>query len=247
MSGGVSGGVNDDPREPGREERPVLFSSVRSPHCFKVSIALHEKEIRFLRVEIDLPAKEQKTAAFLAIQPRGQVPAFRDAAGTWIDSLDILLHLDEVRPTPRLFPGDPAVRDETLAWIERSSTVQRDVSHHLYHQLLEPPEGGADPDEVARLRTEALAELDLLERTLARSSTPGLIEASDLDGRSAADVCVYAWTSGFRRFFAADALRPFERVRAWWAAWDQRDAVRASRGATGVPFDAWLREQQHRT
>jgi len=85
-------------------DRPILYGSVRSPHCFKVSLVLAEKGIDVDRVEIDLPAREQKTPAYLAINPLGQVPVYRDDRGVHIDSLVIMRHLDERHPEPRLFP-----------------------------------------------------------------------------------------------------------------------------------------------
>lgn len=64
--------------------RPTLFSSRRSPHCFKVSIALHEKGVRFDRVEIDLRTREQKTAAYLALNPEERsLPTSMRTAPTW--------------------------------------------------------------------------------------------------------------------------------------------------------------------
>jgi glutathione S-transferase len=101
----------------------TLFSSVRSPHCFKVSIVLEEKRVRFERVEIDLPARQQKTPEYLAIQPRGQVPAYLDDAGAHLDSLDVMLHLEARHPEPRTVPADPAQRDAMLAWSVRSSVM----------------------------------------------------------------------------------------------------------------------------
>jgi glutathione S-transferase len=221
----------------------VLFSSARSPHCFKVSVALLELGVAFERVEIDLPGREQKTAEYLAINPRGQVPAYLDATGAHLDSLDILLHLDARRRPPRLFPADPVAREATLTWIARSSGPMRDVSHHLYWQLLEPPAPGPDLARVAELRAQGSELLEGVEAALAASRSGWLVDADDLTGPSAADMCVYAWTSGFRRFELPGPEARLPQLERWWRWWDERPSVRASRGAVGVPFRSWLEAQ----
>lgn len=123
---------------------PRLYSSVRSPHCFKVSLVLAEKSVAFERIEINLPAKQQRSPAYLAINSLGQVPVFVDDRGIHVDSLVIMRYLDERYPTPPLFPADDAKLNRVLDWINRSSTAISDVSHYLYWQLIEPPESGLD-------------------------------------------------------------------------------------------------------
>ncbi|MFN2324017.1 MAG: glutathione S-transferase family protein [Trueperaceae bacterium] len=95
----------------------TLFSSVRSPHCLKVAIVLQEKRVRFETVEIDLPARQQKSPAYLAIDPRGQIPAYLDDAGAQLDSLDVMLHLEARHPEPRMLPSEPALRRQRGRWL----------------------------------------------------------------------------------------------------------------------------------
>lgn len=163
----------------------TLFSSVRSPHCFKVSIVLGEKGVRFERVEIDLPGRQQKTRAYLAIDPRGQVPAYLDAAGAHLDSLDVMLHLEARHPEPRTVSADPAERDAMLAWIARSSGPMRRVSHELYGQLIEPPGGGPDETAVADLVAEGEAQLASIDAVLHRHGDRWLVPAAGAGDRVA--------------------------------------------------------------
>ena len=221
----------------------TLFSSVRSPHCFKVSIVLEEKRVRFERVEIDLPGRQQKTPAYLAINPRGQVPAYLDDAGAQLDSLDAMLHLEARHPEPRTVPHDPAGRDAMLAWIERSSGPMREVSHELYWQLLEPPAGGPDRAAVAELVERGEAQLAAVDAELRRHGGRWLLPDPGAPGPSLADVAVYAWVSGFARFDLPRNAASYPGLRSWLARMDARPSVRASRGAVGRPFDGWLRER----
>jgi glutathione S-transferase len=209
---------------------PILYSSERSPHCFKVSLVLHEKSVAFDRVEIDLRAKQQRTPAFLAINPLGQVPVYEDDAGVHIDSLVIMRYLDERFPTPRLFPAGREALDEVLAWIDLSSTAMRDVSHHLYWQTIEPPLEGGDPDTISRLKAEGMALLERVESALERGG--GWLVGS----LSAADLAVFAWLYGYRRFDLPPSWNDFGHLRAWLDTLERRPSCAASYAQRGRPF-----------
>jgi len=101
--------------------KSIFYSSIRSPHCLKIGMILTEKQIPFERVEIDLRAKQQKTDAFLAINPAGQVPVYVDDYGAHADSLIIMQHLDQLVPDPpRLFPDDAQPPAPIGMWSPRS-------------------------------------------------------------------------------------------------------------------------------
>ena len=210
---------------------PILYSSVRSPHCLKVSMVLHEKGIDFERVEIDLPARAQRTPEFLAINPLGQVPVYVDEHGTHIDSLVIMKHVDRVHPEPWLFPESPAALAEVERWIARSSGPMRDVSHHLYWQLIEPPEGGPDVEMVAKLKAQGLNELGDVESALERSTAGWLCGSL-----SAADVAVFAWLSGYHRFGLPRDPESVPLTMAWLERIRRRPSFVASHGHVGEPF-----------
>jgi glutathione S-transferase len=214
---------------------PQLFSSVRSPHCLKVSMVLHEKEIAFERVEIDLKGGQQKTAAYRAINPLGQVPVYRDDVGTHIDSLAIMRYLDERFPRPRLFPDEPELLAAVLDWIELSSTSYRDVSHHLYWQLLEPPSAGPDATTVEELTHTGRSLLVDLDRALAAGG--GWVTGS----LTVADISLFVWVQGFRRFgdrFALAGGDELRHVRAWLERLATGRSFTVSAGVPGRPFDA---------
>lgn len=213
-------------------DRPILYSSVRSPHCFKVSLVLAEKGIEIDRVEIDLPAREQKTPAYLAINPLGQVPAYRDDRGVHIDSLVIMRHLDARHPDPRLFPPKGPDLDAVLGWIELSSTTMRDVSHELYWLLIEPPAGGADPAAVEHWRAAGTTVLDAVEAALTGGG--GWLVGGAL---SAADLACFAWLHGYARFDLPSAWDRHPHVRDWLDRLRARPSFAAAHGAVGRPFE----------
>ena len=209
----------------------ILYSSARSPHCFKVSMVLEEKRIAFERIEIDLVAEEQKMPAYLAINPLGQVPVYEDDQGVHIDSLVILQYLDERYPDPSLFPSDPTLKQEVLDWIDCSSGPMRDVSHHLYWQLIEPPQEGTDWTEVGRLKVQGYALLDTMEASLAHA---GNWLCGDL---SAADFSVFAWIYGYKRFDLPEAWARYPNIQMWYQRLENRPCVQSSYQKTGKPFE----------
>ncbi|NDJ60370.1 MAG: glutathione S-transferase family protein [Chloroflexi bacterium] len=196
--------------------RPILYSSIRSPHCLKVALFLQEKGIVFDRVEIDLPARQQKSPAYLRINPFGLVPAYTDDYGPHADSLLIMHYLEWRHPQPRLFPAAETDWPDALNWIERSSGPFRDVSHHLYWQIIEPPTSGTDWDRVAALKTEGIMLLDTLEAHLAHRQF--------MFGEfGVVDIALIPWVHGYRRFDLISAER-----HPHTAAWIERVSTRPS-------------------
>ena len=206
----------------------ILYSSIRSPHCLKVAIFLHEKGITFERVEIDLQAKEQRTAQYLAINPLGLVPVYTDDEGIHCDSLVIMQYLDKSYPNPRLFPEDPKQLRIVMEWIELSNTVIRDVSHHLYWQLIEPPRTGTDWDKVAKLKHEGMKLLARLEEILIKQPYVA-------NSMSAADIALLPWIHGYQRF---DLLQEnqFPQVNTWVKSLSSRPSFTSNYHKTGRPF-----------
>ncbi len=207
---------------------PRLYSSIRSPHCLKAAIFLHEKNITFELVEIDLPAKEQKTPAYLHINPFGLVPAYEDDYGPHADSLLIMHYLEWRYPQPKLFPNLEQLSD-ALTWIDRSSSAYRDVSHHLYWQLIQPPDGGPDDARVAELMTEGKALLTDLESTLSGSDY--------LFGDfGVVDIAFIPWIHGYRRFDGLLDPAQFPQVDAWVNRMSERPSFKANYQQKGIPF-----------
>lgn len=89
-----------------------------TPNGHKVSIALEELGLPYTLKVLDLAKGEQKTPAFLAINPNGRIPAIVDhAAGGFavFESGAILIYLAE--KTGRLMPADVQGRSRVLQWL----------------------------------------------------------------------------------------------------------------------------------
>ncbi len=89
-----------------------------TPNGHKVSIALEELGLPYTLRVLDLAKGEQKTPAFLAINPNGRIPAIIDheAGGFAVfESGAILIYLAE--KTGRLIPSDVQGRSRVIQWL----------------------------------------------------------------------------------------------------------------------------------
>ncbi len=89
-----------------------------TPNGHKASIALEELALPYTLKVLDLSKGEQKTPAFLAINPNGRIPAIVDRAeGDFavFESGAILIYLAE--KTGQLMPSDAKGRSRVLQWL----------------------------------------------------------------------------------------------------------------------------------
>ena len=89
-----------------------------TPNGHKVSIALEELALPYTLKVLDLSAGEQRTPAFLAINPNGRIPAIIDREAddfAVFESGACLIYLAE--KTGRLLPTDVKGRSRVLQWL----------------------------------------------------------------------------------------------------------------------------------
>jgi glutathione S-transferase len=171
---------------------------------------LTERGVKFHRVEVEMASKEHQRAPYTTeVNPNATVPAMFDADVHLGDSLAIMSYIDAHASGNRLFPDDGEKLAEILSWIERADTDFWDVSHHLYWQIIEPPTGGADETEIARLLAKGHALLTQLDYVLANQ--PYITG----DSLTAADIAVFPWVYGYKRFDLFDNETAYSHVRAW--------------------------------
>jgi glutathione S-transferase len=89
-----------------------------TPNGWKASVALEELGLPYTVQAVDLTRGEQKSAAFLQINPNGRIPAIVDRGNgdfAVFESGAILLYLAE--RTGRLMPGDTQGRSLVTQWL----------------------------------------------------------------------------------------------------------------------------------
>ena len=87
-----------------------LYDAVPSSNSDRVKVVLHEKDLAYDRVTLDLAKKEQKCPEFLKLNPYGKVPVINDAGKILFESCIINEYLDEQYHNPPLMPKDPYLR-----------------------------------------------------------------------------------------------------------------------------------------
>jgi maleylacetoacetate isomerase len=91
-----------------------LYSFWRTSATYRVRVACRLKGIAALEHNVNIDAGEQRSAAFLKINPMGAIPAFVDNGdeispklhATITQSMAILEFLEESQPSPALLPSD---------------------------------------------------------------------------------------------------------------------------------------------
>jgi len=119
-----------------------LYGYFRSSAAFRVRIALNLKQLDYETAAIHLRRNDQTTPDYLAVNPRGLVPALGDGGRMLIQSLAITEYLDETYPDPPLLPKQPADRARVRALAEivacdihpiNNLRVLRYLTHSLGH------------------------------------------------------------------------------------------------------------------
>ncbi|MEA2741309.1 MAG: maleylpyruvate isomerase [Acetobacteraceae bacterium] len=88
-----------------------LYAFWRSSATYRVRVALHLKGLKAQEHYIDLDAGEQRSEAFLKVNPLGALPALIvPGQAPLTQSLAILEYLEETVPAPPLLPSDPLGR-----------------------------------------------------------------------------------------------------------------------------------------
>jgi glutathione S-transferase len=84
--------------------RLVLYHTIQSPFARKVRIALAEKNISCEKVLLDLTRGENRTPAYLRLNPHGRVPTLVVDSIPIYESTAIVEYLNEAYPDPPLLP-----------------------------------------------------------------------------------------------------------------------------------------------
>jgi len=101
----------------------------------KVRICLDEKGLAWTSHSIDLERSEQVAPAYLAVNPKGQVPAMVHDGTVIVESNDIIDYLDRRFPDPPLRPADPIALDLMYRWLALWDTIQFSLKALSYASL----------------------------------------------------------------------------------------------------------------
>lgn len=164
--------------------QPELYFISGSPPCWSVMLALEVKGVAYEARRLDNAKREQKSADYLKINPRGQVPVLIDSGTTVCETLAVLSYLDAAYPEPPLFGSAPEETADIWQAICECDGNLRDTVQEISRPLFRG-KGKAFAEQVTDAAAKVRDELGLLEAGL--SKTPWVAG----DTLSAADLVVY--------------------------------------------------------
>lgn len=94
---------------------PILHDYFRSSASYRVRIALNLKDVDYRAVPTSLLVGDQRSEAYLALNPQGFVPALEVDSMVLTQSFAIIDWLDRSYPDPPLIPEEPVARAAALA------------------------------------------------------------------------------------------------------------------------------------
>jgi len=195
-----------------------LYNANLSPNALRVRAVASELGIELEIVEVDLRGGENKTPAYLALNPNGKVPTLVDGNFVLWESRAIDAYLASLKPERGLYPADPkkrAIVDQWSYWqaIHLGPAMQRIA----FEFVLKPRFGMGEPDEsaVAGQRKDVAQFLPILDANLAdKEWVAGDLSVADF---AVASTFMYREPSGV-------SLDATPNVAAWIARMEARPA-----------------------
>jgi glutathione S-transferase len=150
-----------------------------SPVAWKIWLALEHKQIPYQLKVLSFERRELKTPEYLAINPRGKVPAIVDGDFALYESSAIAEYLEERHPERPLLPRDPQRRAIARRVAAESDHYLYAAVRRLVGQTLTRPPGGGDATEIAAAQTALVEELGHFARGLSGDHFAGELSIAD--------------------------------------------------------------------
>jgi len=197
-----------------------LYTFPPSTNSRKVRIALLEKGLEFVRVNVDLSKGEQKSPEYLKIHPFGQIPALDDEGFIIYDSTVINEYLEDEYPYPSLMPSDSEGRARARLMEDLRDTHFNPYFVHIIHEMRKP-ESERDSQRIDNAKAEIIKCFDRIE--------------AELEGKeylagpfSLADVAFMSNLELLDRFGIPVAPDKYKNTAAWIARLKARPSFTAS-------------------
>lgn len=194
-----------------------LYDMTLSGNCYKVRLFLGLIGQTAEVVAVDLRNGEQRQPAFLAMNPRGQVPFLEDRDVRLADSQAILVYLARRYAESSWYSPDAVAEARIVSWLSfAANEMQHGPATARVGRLF------GRPIDEALANSRALTAMAVLEQQLA--SHDWLAETAT---PTIADVAVYPYAA-----LAGDGgidLAPYPAVRAWCSR------IRQLPGYLGMP------------
>ncbi len=190
----------------------IELYTAATPNGYKVSVALEELGLGYNVHAVNLMTGDQKTDAFLAMNPNGRIPVIVDDGFTVFESGAILVYLAE--KTGKLMPTDVQGRSLVMQWLMFQMggvgpmMGQANVFYRYFPERIQPA--------IDRYHGEVRRLFGVLDRHLANNEWL----AGDY---SIADIANWCWTRTAR--WSGVDPEPFENMARWHRAIAARPAA----------------------
>lgn len=205
----------------------VTLYTAPTPNGWKVSIALEELGMNYAAEYLQFDKDEQKTPAFLKLNPNGRIPVIVDHSnGDYVlaESGAILLYLAE--RSGKLFPESVEQRYDAMQWLMfQMSAVGPMMGQAMFFQRIAAPKGIVDEYAIGRYVKESRRLLSIVDARLSgRDYLCG--------DYSIVDIAMFTWARAHR--WGNIDVGDLTKLRAWFDRIEARDAVqRGLRVPTG--------------
>ncbi len=190
----------------------IELYTAATPNGHKVSVTLEEMALPYTVHPVNLVAGEQKSPAFLKLNPNGRIPAIVDDGFSVFESGAILIYLAE--KTGLLMPADMQGRSRVIQWLMFQMggigpmMGQANVFYRYFPERIQPA--------IDRYHGEVKRLFGVLDRHLADNEWL----AGDY---SIADIANWCWTRTAK--WSGVDPEPFEHMARWHRAVAGRPAV----------------------
>ena len=183
--------------------QPEIYFISGSPPCWTVMLAMAVKGLDYQPRRLDNTKREQKNPAFLAVNPRGNVPVLTDGDVVVCQTLAVLAYVDATAPTPPLFGASAIETARIWQTIGDCDSHLRDRVGNISRPLFR----GKAADVAEELTVAMPAVRDEVARLDKVLLTQDYLVG---DALSAADLIVYPVVQQLLRAVARKDARPLD-------------------------------------
>lgn len=197
----------------------IVLYTASTMNGWKPVIFLEEAEIEYELVAIDFARKEQKSDAYLKINPNGRIPAIIDRGNdnfAVFESGAVLWYLAE--KYGKFLSSDAKERSQTLQWLMfQMGGVGPMMGQAMYFQRIAAQNGEDHPFAIQRYVDESRRLLEVLNTQLeGRTYLVG-------ERYSIADMATYPWARAY--YWAKVDVDGLDHLKAWFERIDARPAT----------------------
>ncbi|XP_073668761.1 glutathione S-transferase A-like [Paramisgurnus dabryanus] len=206
-------------------EEITLYWGSGSPPCWRVIIALEEKQLHGYNSKLlSFMKKEHKSAEVLELNPRGQLPAMKHGDRIINESFSACMYLESVfkGQGTQLIPDDPA--EQALVYqrmFETNTLMQKIYEVAFYEKIV--PEGERLESALKRKKDDLISELKLWNGYLEKMGKGSYLAGKNF---TMADVVCFPVIAYFPRLSCPKERCP--RLMEYYEMVKDRPSIKAS-------------------